>query len=427
MKMVLGYLSAVALLLGGCVATPRTPVAMAAVPAATAAVETRDPVTVLISIDGFRPDYRDRGVTPHLDALARAGASAAMRPAFPSKTFPNHWAMVTGAYPDHSGITANRMEDPARPGDVFTMASDDPFWWNGLPPIWVDAERQGVRTATMFWPGSNVAWGGNRAKVWPNDVSGGTRPGDWQQFNQAVSGEQRVNAVLDWMRRPAHIRPSLVTLYFDTVDTAGHLFGPDDARTTAAVADVDASIGMLVAGLAALHQPANIVVVADHGMAATDPARVIKLDSLAPPGSYRMVEDGPFVSLVPTEGHERTLSDALSKPHDHVTCWPREAIPARFHYGTNPRVPPWFCLAEPGWLVLADPRPDAGVGGTHGYDNTAPDMAALFIAAGPNIRRAPIAGGFVDFEIYPLVARLAGVRPHASDATGSIADLIVAK
>ena len=225
-------------------------------------------VVILVSLDGFRADYLERGVTPNLSRLAADGVSAAMRPSFPTKTFPNHWTLVTGKTPDHHGIVANRMEDPARPGETFTMANDDPFWWNAAEPIWVAAERAGIHAATMFWPGANVAWGGTKARG-SSTARGGIRPSDWQQYNQAVSNSQRVNAVLDWMRRPPATRPRLVTIYFDTVDTAGHDFGPGDPRTTAAIHDIDGSIGQLTSGLKARKINADLVIVADHGMAAT--------------------------------------------------------------------------------------------------------------------------------------------------------------
>ena len=195
--------------------------------------EQRDPVTILISIDGFRPDYLERGITPNLGALATSGISGPMRPSFPSKTFPNHWTLVTGKTPDHHGIVGNTMEDAARPGEVFKMATQDPFWWNQAEPIWISAEKQGIRTATMFWPGSEVEFNG-------------LRPADWWPFNQKLSNDRRVNAVVDWMRRPAAIRPKLVTLYFDTVDTAGHYFGPAPGeKLHAAIAEVDSEIGRL--------------------------------------------------------------------------------------------------------------------------------------------------------------------------------------
>jgi predicted AlkP superfamily pyrophosphatase or phosphodiesterase len=385
-----------------------TPPAQTPAPPA-ALVEARPPVTILVSIDGFRTDYLQRGVTPNLNRLVADGVSGPMRPSFPSKTFPNHWTLVTGMVPDHHGITANNMEDAARPGQVFTMATDDPFWWNATPPIWVDAEKAGIRTATMFWPGANVAFGGEAAGG-HGAVKGGTRPEDWQQFNQAVTGEQRVNAILDWLRRPAAIRPRFLTLYFDAVDTAGHSYGPDDARTTAVVADIDQRIGDLVAGLATLRQPANLVIVADHGMAATSSDRVVLLGDAA--RQSHVVETGPYASLTPLPGHEAEVETALLGRHPHMECWRKGAIPARLRYGTNPRIPAIVCLAETGWLIL-DKAPDKPfAGGNHGYDNQAPDMLALFVAAGPAFRHGTVPA-FDNVDIYPLLRDLLGLPPRA--------------
>ena len=382
--------------------------------AAASPAEAKAPVTILVSIDGFRSDYLDRGVTPNLSALAANGVRASMIPSFPSKTFPNHWALVTGEYPDHNGITANKMEDPRRPGEVFTMATDDPFWWNEAEPVWVAAEKAGIRTATMFWPGANVAWGGTRAAQWPNDIKGGTRPEDWQQFNQAVSGTQRVNAVLDWMRRPADSRPRFVTLYFDTVDTAGHRFGPDAAQTTEAVADVDSMIGKLETGLKQLDQPANLIIVADHGMAAISADRVVALDKIADPSLYRIVETGPYATLIPAPGKDQALAARLLAPHDHMTCWRKGDIPARFHYGNNLRIPPYFCLAETGWQIVPDAR-DAHPGGNHGYDNRSPEMAALFIANGPAFAKGATIDRFENVDVEPLIRELLHLPPNPND------------
>ncbi len=157
-----------AVLAAGLQACVTQPVAAPTTVAATP-IAARKPITILISIDGFRPDYLMRGVTPNLNALAAAGISAAMRPSFPSVTFPNHWTVVTGLRPDRNGIVGNRMEDPAHPGMTFTMQSEEPFWWNAAEPIWITAEKAGIRSATMFWPGANVAFDGRR-------------PSDWQQY-----------------------------------------------------------------------------------------------------------------------------------------------------------------------------------------------------------------------------------------------------
>ena len=401
--------AALVLALTGCAAAPG-PIASPPPPPAVTA-EQRAPVTILVSLDGFRPDYLDRGVTPVLSRLKAGGVSAVMRPSFPSITFPNHWTLVTGKVPDHTGIVGNAMEDARRPGETFTMATDDPFWWSEAEPVWVTAEKAGIRTATMFWPGANVGWGGTMDKKHHNAVTGATRPQDWQQFNQAVTGAQRVDAVIDWLRRPAATRPRFVTLYFDTVDTAGHDHGPASAEVTQAVADIDRQIGRLVDGLAALGQPANLVIVADHGMAGTAPEREIALDRIAKPEDYRVIEAGAFAALAPVPGHERALEAALLRPRAHMQCWRKAEIPARFRYGTNPRVAPYFCLAETGWKIDKTMPTDAHVGGTHGYDNRAPEMRALFLAHGPAFAPGRRLADFDNVDVAPLLRDLLGLPP----------------
>jgi predicted AlkP superfamily pyrophosphatase or phosphodiesterase len=378
---------------------------MTAAAQTSATVETRAPVTILISIDGFRPDYLEKGVTPVLSRLASEGAFAAMRPSFPSKTYPNHWTLVTGLRPDRHGIVANKMEDPKRPDETFNMATDDPFWWNAAEPIWLDAEHAGIRTGTQFWPGSNVAIGGHKEKPKDWETIGGERPSDWQQFNQSITGEQRVNGILDWLRRPAAIRPLFLTLYFDVVDTAGHKFGPGDARTLEAVAQVDKWMGQLVDGLGELRQPANLVIVSDHGMAPTQSSRVIALNQIVPLDDLELFESGTYASLTPMPGKVTAIEKALLGKHAHYECWRKSEIPARFHYGTNPRIPPIFCLAETGWLINAKPPAERFAEGNHGYDNFAPEMAALFIGHGPAFRPAKLAP-FDNVDVYPLLRDL---------------------
>lgn len=363
------------------------------------------PVTILVSIDGFRADYLDRGITPNLSRLAATGAKAAMRPSFPSTTFPNHYAIVTGLRPDRNGIVANSMEDAAKPGVTFTMANNDPFWWSQAEPIWTTAERAGVRTATMFWPGSNVAL----------DT---IRPRDWWLYSKDNTEPQRVDAVIDWLRRPEATRPQFVTLYFDTVDTAGHEHGPDAPETNDAIRGVDAQIGRLTADIAALGLSANLVIVADHGMAATSPERTIELWKIAKAKDYRAIGYGPVVGLVPTKGREARLAKALLKPHPAMSCARKEGLPPALHYGKNARVPPFLCIAKIGWLILAaPPPPDRPIkaGGAHGYDPANREMDALFVAHGPAFRAGIALDAFDNVDVYPLLARLIGVTPRANE------------
>ncbi|MFD1786253.1 ectonucleotide pyrophosphatase/phosphodiesterase [Sphingomonas floccifaciens] len=408
--------------LGACTTVPsaRTETARPFLPAAVPAdAAVRAPVTILVSIDGFRPDYLDRGITPNLSRLAANGTRAAMRPSFPSKTFPNHWAIVTGLRPDRNGIVSNNMEDPAGKREKFTMATDDPWWWNAASPLWIDAEAAGIRSAAMFWPGASVAFGGVREDEWPNDVIGGRRPDDWTPYGEAVDDHQRVDTVIDWLRRPAATRPGFLTLYFDEVDTMGHRYGPDDARTNDAIGRVDRAIGHLTAELAALGQPANIVVVSDHGMTPVTKDQVIPLAELASEADGRAVETGVFASFQPVKGREAALAASLSRPRAHVRCWPKAQIPARFYYGSNPRIPAWFCLADPGWRIMAKP-PTRPTGGEHGYDHDAPDMRAIFIASGPAFASGRTLPVFDNVDVYALIRRVLGM-PQVADRDGTLA------
>ncbi|HEU0305711.1 MAG TPA: ectonucleotide pyrophosphatase/phosphodiesterase, partial [Lysobacter sp.] len=211
--------------------------ALAACVSAPAAPEQPAPV-LLISIDSFRADYLDRGMTPNLARIARDGVRARwMNPSYPSLTFPNHYTLVTGLRPDHHGIVHNTMHDPVlgafRNSDA--KAVREPRWWGG-EPLWVTAEKAGLRTATLFWPGSEAP-------------INGTWPSEWVPYDEAMPMPQRVDKVVGWLSRPGLERPRLATLYFEALDETAHGFGPDSPQTNATRAEIDAAIGRLLQGL----------------------------------------------------------------------------------------------------------------------------------------------------------------------------------
>lgn len=384
--------------------------AIAVIALLSAWVQAQPAPLILVSIDGFRPDYLERGVTPVLSRLARDGVLAAqgMRPSFPSLTFPNHYTLVTGLTPDHHGVVNNTMTDKKIPDVLFTLgnraALADRRWWDAATPIWVSAEQQGLKSATMFWPGSDV------------DIQG-VRPSDWRAYDHNFPADARVDQVLEWMDRPLATRPDFVTLYFEAVDTAGHRYGPQGAQTTAAVASVDKALGRLIQGLATrgLLPQTNLVILSDHGMASLSPQRVVLLDEMLDIASVRrFIPYGPLIGLTPLAGKAAQVKQSLAQPHEHVQCWPKAELPARFDYGRNPRVPPFICLAEIEWSLATREsmtRNPPG-GGSHGFDPNDPQMAALFIAHGPAFVRGAALESFSNVDVYPLLARLLGIRPQ---------------
>lgn len=380
--------------LGACATVPMPP------------AQAERPLVILVSIDGFRPDYLNKGITPVLSQLAADGASGPMKPSFPSVTFPNHYTLVTGLHPDNHGIVGNNMID-AELGSFSLRnkaAVTDRRWWDDGEPIWVTAENAGLVTGTMFWPGSEA------------DIRG-VRPTHWTEFDQSMPGNTRVERVLGWMDLPEDERPDLATLYFDTVDTAGHSHGPDGGQTAEAVRDVDASMGWLVEGLKSrgLFERTVLLVVSDHGMAATSPERVTYIDDLVDPEAVRIIYSGAVTLLNPVPGREAEVDAALIGSRPHLDCWRRSEIPARFRLGSHPRVPAIVCASEPGWLLATRARPVTREGGAHGYDNASPEMAALFIAHGPGVVKGRRLVDLDSVDVQPLLGRLLGIAVPQGD------------
>ena len=414
-----GTLLAGALALTGC--AMRSPAAIRAVsPVAAQSASAQQPVTaaatvILISIDGYRADYLQRGLSPNLAALAAGGVRAQwMTPSFPSLTFPNHYTLVTGLYPDHHGIVDNTMEDASiQPDHRFTLsdraAIGDERWWDAATPLWVSVKQQGGHAATMFWPGSEAP-------------IRGVRPDRWFPFDENVSANARVDHVLAWLDLPSARRPRFITLYFNAVDTAGHHYGPDSAQVDAALRKVDAALGRLIDGLKqrGRFDRVDLVIVSDHGMAPVEASHRIRIDRIANLKLLHPVALDSLASFRPPrdDAATRRAIAALLAPHAHMRCMRKQDIPARFHYGGNPRVPPYVCVAQTGWLIVTaaeERHRKYPMRGEHGYDNADPLMRALFVAHGPDLRSGYIAPPFPNVDVYPLLAHLLRITPEKND------------
>jgi predicted AlkP superfamily pyrophosphatase or phosphodiesterase len=396
----------------GCATQPVPAPASAPVQAQAAPAKAAPTPLLLISIDGYRSDYLERGVTPTLAQLAKDGVRAiGMQPSFPSLTFPNHYTIVTGLRPDHHGIVNNTMTDPAL--GMFSLgnraAVSNGRWWSEGTPLWETADQQGLRTATMFWPGSEANIHGRH-------------PDYWKPYDGSVTPGQRVDQILAWLDLPAGERPSFLTLYFDEVDHAGHTYGPDTPQVDQALRDTDAALAHLVDGLRqrGLLDRINLIVLADHGMATVPADHSILLDKLVPLREVDVVSLGVLAGIKPKPGHGFDRIEAhLERPQQHMTCWDKSRVPARLAYGSNPRVPQLLCLADVGWRITTSDYVAKHKGkvslGEHGYDNEAPQMQALFVAHGPAFRQGATVPSFPNVDVYPLMAHLLGLPPAAND------------
>ena len=368
---------------------------------------------LLVSIDGFRADYLDRPNARNLRRLATEGVRAQwLTPVFPSKTFPNHYTIVTGLYPEHHGIVSNAMLDPVT-GRRFritdTLAVRDSRWWGG-EPIWVTAVKQGRKCAIFFWPGSEAA-------------IEGVRPTQWKRYDARVPNATRVRQVLEWLSAPPAEAPSLVTLYLSDVDHAGHEYGPDAPQTDSAIARVDSAIGWLLSGLdqRGLSSRVDLMVVSDHGMTSSGPDRTVFLDDYIHLNDVTIVDLSPVAALIPHSGRDAEVYRRLHGANAHLTVYRKSETPPGWHYRGNGRIPPILAVADEGWLISTHARRGSlalpGERGTHGYDPELPSMRALFVARGPAFRSGATVPPFGNVHLYALMAHILGLRPAPNDGS----------
>jgi predicted AlkP superfamily pyrophosphatase or phosphodiesterase len=381
------------------------------------------PALILVSFDGFRWDYDATMPAPNLRRLAARGVRAdALIPSFPSKTFPNHYTIVTGMYPGHHGIVANTLRDPStgRTGSLTRREdAQDSLWWSGpAEPLWVTAQRQDLVSAAMFWPGTEAS-------------INGVRPRYWHPFDDTYPGAARVEQVLRWIDMPARERPRFMTLYFSDVDVAGHDYGPDSPEVRDAVARVDGYLGLLMAGLEqrGLLEVTNVVVTSDHGMAATSRDRVVVIDDYVELRDGELVENNPTLSIAPQPGREEALYAALANAHPRLRMYRRAETPEGWHYRDHARIPALVGVVDEGWLILRRTVLNSllalvgrGGRGQHGYDPAAAiSMRGIFVAAGPAFKQGARVPPFENVHVYNALSAALGVTPAPNDGNPAIA------
>jgi predicted AlkP superfamily pyrophosphatase or phosphodiesterase len=358
------------------------------------------PTTILISLDGFRADFLKRGITPRLNAFIEEGVSPSyMLPSFPSVTFPNHYTLVTGLYPESHGVVGNTFWDEELKEEFFytNPIAMQPKWWGG-EPLWVTAEANGIRTAIHMWPGSEA----HIMEV---------EPAFLDKYNGKEPLPKKVTRILELLDKPGigdeelhaeavDIRPQLIAAYVPNVDSDGHKFGPNSTAIWTTIHDVDTMLDQLFKGLEArnLTKIVNVVVVSDHGMATTDTNRLIQLEDIIDTSLIEHMDGWPLYGLRPKDPtHLQGLYDVLSaeaavNPNFDVYLRDKN-MPERYHFSKNERIAPLWIIPKTGWAIVTKTEFDVADAkakgeqyhprGLHGYDHEHPLMRAIFVARGP--------------------------------------------
>ena len=362
---------------------------------------------VLVSLDGFRWDYAKRDGAKNLLALGKKGvwAPEGMLPSFPSLTFPNHFTIVTGLYPEHHGLVANSFYDAtrdARYAIADAKAVTDGSWYSGVP-LWSLAESQGMRTACLFWPGSEAQIAGFRP-TWYAQFNGKTEATDAAQ-------QARIDNALALLKLPATERPHFITIYYSEPDHEGHEFGPDASETRAAELKMDGLIGKLKAALDSTGLPIDLVVVSDHGMVKVAP-QWVTLDQFADLAGF---ETAGTLLYGKTEDDHARVYNQLKKASSQFVVYRLKNVPAELNYNQNPREGDPVVIATGPYAIRAHGPPEgkedrAPTVGAHGFDpRQVPQMKASFFAAGPDIVAGKTVAPFENVNLYPWLAHMLGL------------------
>ena len=367
---------------------------------------------VMVSLDGFRYDYAKKYGAKHLLAIGAKGASTpeGMIPSYPSLTFPNHYTLVTGLYPEHHGIVANSFYDPAR---KETYSYRDPktvtdgSWYGGVP-LWSLAEKEGMRSACFFWPGSEAEIAGER-------------PSFYLHFDNKIDDNKRIDQVIAWLKLPPEQRPHFITLYYANVDHAGHEHGPNSPQVAEAVKHVDELIGRLEKDLDELHLQVDLIVVADHGMEKVQGDwitldKYVALDNVQTVGSLLYPQ---------TEADAVRIYKKLRAADAGFLVYRRAQVPAELHYNSNPREGDPVVVAKGPTLIRATDRQQDRTTilpvGEHGYNPYEMiSMRAIFFAEGPDIRRGVTLKPFEDVNVFPLVTKILGLESPKVDGSANV-------
>lgn len=363
---------------------------------------------VIVSMDGFRHDYDDRFNTPNLDLIAQKGVySDSLIPVFPSMTFPNHYSMATGLYPDNHGIVANNFYCPDidktfRIRDREAIENGDFYFGE---PIWITAENQNVTTATYFWVGTEASI---------NNV----QPSYWKKYDYTDPFESRIDTVVYWLNLPEDVRPRLVMLYFNEPDNSGHRLGPEGEDIRETIEYMDSLVGVLHEKLKELpiYDKINLIITSDHGMSQNSADRHINLSEyIDRDWLVKRHGGGPVHIIEPKPEFSDSIYNILSGV-ENLSIWKNEDLPERFYYGKNPRTLQMTILADSSWSIGFSRFNERYIG-SHGYDNLNRDMQTVFYAIGPDFKYNYRHGAFMVTDFYPMLAYLLRLQPANTDGS----------
>ncbi|MDA3842737.1 MAG: ectonucleotide pyrophosphatase/phosphodiesterase [Candidatus Kapabacteria bacterium] len=359
---------------------------------------------ILISFDGFRWDYTGRDSLDNFDKFCNEGVKAhSLQPVFPTTSYPNHLSIVTGLHPENHGIIANRFRDPFT-NNCFTIRDEDavtdPKWYQG-EAFWETAKRQGILSASCFWPGSELEADHRRPEI-------------TEEYDKDVSSSERIEKLIEWLKLPEGERPQFISICLSETDFEGHKYGTEGDETDKAIRRSDKLLGTLIDSLQSMgiYDAVDIVIVSDQGMTDVLSDSLIIVESIINTQDCYMQNYGSYMAISAPDSSLRSIYNALKANRKHYNVYLKDEIPEYLHYTRHPFIAPIFVLAQPGFVFVVDSsayKLDM-LKGAHGYDHTCTDMHGIFLARGPSFQQGYECGTLYNIDIYPLLCELFGIK-----------------
>jgi predicted AlkP superfamily pyrophosphatase or phosphodiesterase len=349
---------------------------------------------VVLSVDGMRWDYPARAGAATFARLASEGASCrALLPPFPSSTFPAHASLATGVFPDRHGIVNNEFLDRRR----GPYRRDDDASWLLAEPIWVTAERQGVRTAVYHWVFSYTPWRGVAA----------TRR---VPYSAETTDREKIERIIRWLSLQGDDRPRLILSYLHGPDAAGHADGPESGAVLERVRQTDRLVARLLRALERVPKSA-LIVVSDHGMAGV--SRVLRTRDLFGRGEsrpVRAVSTGAVCNVYCPDLRACGAAESALKSVPGMTVYRMESLPGGLRYRQPERTGDLVAIAPPGTYFADGRGEEKSARGMHGYPPEQTEMQGIFYAWGAGVRRGALCSRLRAVDVAPLVCRLLGMK-----------------
>jgi len=368
------------------------------------------PYLILVSFDGFRWDYSERGITPNLDKVKKEGVHAlSLRPSFPSKTFPNHYSIVTGMYPENHGIIFNNFiniftKEKFSLSDTSAVRNGE--WYLG-EAFWETAERNGINSGCYFWPGSELSLDYRRADL-------------YEQYDHNRPYKERIDGVLEWLKMPEKERPHFITLYFHDTDSYGHSYGPSSTEINQSIQRLDSLAGYLFYGLESIGMvdSTNVIFVSDHGMTEISEEKTINVEKML--SAYKIEIGGikPVMMIEPAKEDFQDVFNILKENENHYKVYLKNKLPSHYHFSQHTFIYSIILVADLGWSLVNEEWLNSMKNdyskGNHGYDNNHTDMHGIFIAQGPNFKNNYHTGTLWNIDIYPLLCKIFDIEPRTN-------------